>query len=76
MHPESGLLLLSHIGFAVLGLVFALRGLRGSSLHQSLPMRLSGKPAVQMNLGWRIVSVSLGLFLAVVSTLLALGLVR
>jgi hypothetical protein len=39
-------------------------------------MRLSGKPAVQMNLGWRIVSVSLGLFLAVVSTLLALGLVR
>lgn len=75
MHPESGLGLLSHVGFALLGVVFALRGLRGMSL-QSLPMRLSGKPAVPMALGWRIVSVSLGLFLAVVSTLLALGLVR
>jgi hypothetical protein len=39
-------------------------------------MRLSGKPAVPMNLGWRIVSISLGLFLAVVATLLALGLAR
>ena len=76
MHPESGLGLLSHVGFALLGVVFALRGLRGMSLHQSLPMRLSGKLAVPMALGWRIVSVSLGLFLAVVSTLLALGLVR
>jgi len=76
VHPESGLGLLSHVGFAVLGVLFALRGLRGSALHQSLPMRLSGKPAVPMTLGWRIVSVSLGLFLAVVSTLLALGLVR
>jgi hypothetical protein len=76
MHPESGLGLLSHIGFAVLGFVFALRGFRGSSLHWSFSTRSSGKQAVTINLGWRIVSVSLGLFLAVVSTLLALGLMK
>jgi hypothetical protein len=73
MHSQTTLGLLSHIGFALLGLDFAWRGLRKSAQHRSLLMRWRGEPAVPMGMGWRIVQVSLGLFLAVISIFLALG---
>jgi len=59
-----------------LGLAFVYKGLRKSAQHHSLLMRWRGEPAVPMGLGWRVVLVSLGAFLAVISILLALGWVK
>jgi hypothetical protein len=56
-----------------LGLGFVYKGLRPSAQHRSLLMRWRGEPAVPMGVGWRVVIVSLGSFLAVISTLLAFG---
>jgi hypothetical protein len=39
-------------------------------------MRIAGKPAVTMQLGHRVLLISLGAFLAVVSVLLAFGIVQ
>ncbi len=66
---------LSRLGWAVLGLITAWHGLTGTR-YRSLLMRLRGRPAVPMQLGHRVLIVSVGLFLAVTSVLLAFGLVQ
>jgi hypothetical protein len=66
---------LSRLGWAVLGLITAWHGLTGTT-YRSLPMRIAGKPAVTMQLGHRVLLISLGAFLAVVSVLLAFGIVQ
>lgn len=66
---------LSRLGWAILGLITVWHGLTQTT-YRSLPMRLTGKPGVPMRLGHRVLLVSIGIFLAVVSVLLALGLVQ
>jgi hypothetical protein len=66
---------LSQLGWAVLGLITVWHGLTATR-YRSLPMRLWGKPSVAMQFRHRILLVSVGLFLAAVSVLNALGVVR
>jgi hypothetical protein len=66
---------LSRLGWAVLGFITVWHGLTGAR-YRSLLMRLRGKPGVPMQLGHRVLIVSVGLFLAVGSVLLALGIVQ
>ncbi len=73
MHSQSLLGVLSRLGWAVLGLITVWHGLTEAT-YRSLPMRLMGKPAVPMKLGHRILLVSVGLILTVISIELALGL--
>jgi len=68
--------LAEHLLSMTLGLYFVNKGLRRSAQHHSLLMRWRGEPSVPMGLGWRVVMVSLGSFLAVISILLALGWVQ
>jgi len=80
VHSQSTLGLISHLGFAVLGLCLVLFGLTRPSARHPLAMRWrEGRiepAAVPMNLGLRVFTVLLGLFLAVISLLLAFGIVR
>jgi len=66
---------LSHLGWAVLGLITVWHGLTGTR-YRSLLMRLRGKPGVPMQLGHRLLFLSVGMFLAVMSVLVASGLVQ
>jgi len=65
----------SRLGWAVLGLITVWHGLTATR-YRSLPMRLWGKPSVPMQFGHRVLFVSVGLFLAVISALLAFGVVQ
>jgi hypothetical protein len=76
VHPESGLQLFSHLSFAVIGLIIVWRGLSSRAMHRSLIIGMRGQPVVPMGMGLRIVKVVVGTSLAVLSTLLALGVVK
>jgi hypothetical protein len=66
---------LSWLGWAVLGLITAWHGFTGTR-YRSLLMRLRGEQGVPMKYGHRVLIISVGVFLAVVSGLLAFGFVQ
>jgi hypothetical protein len=68
--------LISHLSYAVLGGMLVYHGLKRSSTFRSLPMRWRGAPAVPIARTHRVILVSLGLSLVVVSVLLAFGVVQ
>ena len=68
--------IISHLGFALLGLILLFNAVRQSASYRSLPMRLRGEQAKPMTMPVRVTLVLLGGTLVVVSVLLALGVVQ